>query len=273
MTWTAAAAVVALGVFHGLNPAMGWLFAVALGLQHRAPTAQPTPIAARPATVGPSGPAGPVRVGPGRPDGPVTVGLDEPGGVGPDGPVGVGPGGRAGPAVAGASRGAAGRLTVLRALPPIAVGHLASVAVIATAFAVTESAVASRAAAVAGGVLLVALGLWRLLSSRHFRWVGMRLSAWELGGWSFLMSSAHGAGLMLVPVLAHHSPLPVSASVPAALTAAAVHTAAMLVTAGAVALLVTEVLGLAVLRHAWLNVDRIWAAALLAAGLTTLLTT
>jgi hypothetical protein len=235
MNWPAAVAVVALGAFHGLNPAMGWLFAVALGLQQRAAAPRrPAPVVP---SVVPAGSAGPVGVA---------------------APVAEPPGRRP------------GRFVVLRALPPIAAGHLASVAVIAVAFAATESAVASRAAAVGGGVLLVGLGLWRLLSSRHFRWVGMRLSGWELAGWSFLMSSVHGAGLMLIPVLAHHSPLPVTASVPAALAASALHTAAMLVTAGAVALLVTEVLGLAVLRHAWLNVDRVWAAALLAAGLTTL---
>jgi hypothetical protein len=210
-----AVAVVGLGVFHGLNPAMGWLFAVALGQQRRA-----TP----------------------------------------------------GPGSVGTAVRAPGRLAVLRALPPIAAGHLASVAAVAVAFAVTESVVASRAAAIGGGVLLVGLGLWRLLSTRHFRWVGMRLSNWELGTWSFLMSSVHGAGLMLVPVLAHHSPLPASASIGTALTAAALHTAAMLVTAGGIALLVTGILGLAVLRHAWLNVDRIWAVALLTAGAATLLT-
>jgi hypothetical protein len=227
LTPAVAAAVVALGVFHGLNPAMGWLFAVALGQQQRA----------APAAVGAAG-------------------------------------GSAGIAVAGGAGAVRrpGRFAVLRALPPIAAGHLASVGAVAVAFAVTESVVASRAAAVGGGVLLVGLGLWRLLSTRHFRWVGMRLSAWELGTWSFLMSSVHGAGLMLVPVLAHHSPLPAGAPVATALAAAALHTAVMLVTAGVVALLVTEVLGLAVLRHAWLNVDRLWALALLAAGATTLLT-
>ena len=31
---------------------------------------------------------------------------------------------------------------------------------------------------------------------------GTRLSTAQLAGWSFLMSSAHGAGLMLLPVLA-----------------------------------------------------------------------
>jgi hypothetical protein len=60
---------------------------------------------------------------------------------------------------------------------------------------------ASTAVAVVGGLLLVGFGLWRLLSERHFRWAGMRLSLAQLAGWSFLMSSAHGAGLMLLPVL------------------------------------------------------------------------
>jgi hypothetical protein len=230
VTVAVALAVVGLGVFHGVNPAMGWLFAVALGQQERALSRAPAPLA----PVGTPVPATPPA--PPRPHG-------------------------------------RERLAVLRALPPIAAGHLASVAAVAVAFAVTRSAGASRVAAVVGGVLLVGLGLWRLLSNRHFRWVGMRLSGWELAGWSFLMSSVHGAGLMLVPVLAHHSPLPVTASAGTALLAALLHTVAMLSTAAVVALLVSEVLGLAVLRSAWLNVDKIWAVALLGAGAVTLLTT
>jgi hypothetical protein len=293
MTWTAAFAVAGLGIFHGLNPAMGWLFAVALAHQRRTRTPHPP----RPAAVatGPGGTAaGSAAVAAGAAPGPVgsaavavlaagsaAAGPAAVGGSAADGrpaartgPAGQLAGGRSGGASAGgAGVGWGGRAAVLRALPPIAAGHLASVAAVAVAFAVTESVVASRAAAIGGGALLVGLGLWRLLSTRHFRWVGMRLSAWELATWSFLMSSVHGAGLMLIPVLAHHSPLPATASITTALAAAALHTATMLVTAGAIALLVTELLGLAVLRHAWLNVDRIWALTLLAAGLTTLLRT
>jgi hypothetical protein len=100
----------------------------------------------------------------------------------------------------------------------------------------------------------------------------MRLTRYELGTWSFLMSSVHGAGLMLVPVLAHHR-----AAVPGSLgwaaAASLLHSAAMLVTAGAVALLVLQVLGLGVLRRAWVNVDRVWALALIGAGAATVLTT
>jgi hypothetical protein len=199
------AAVLGLGVFHGLNPAMGWLFAVALALQA---TADPR----------------------------------------------------------------RRRIAVLRALPPIAAGHLVSVAAVAAVFAVTASAVTSRAVTIGAGALLAGTGLWRLLSTRHFRWVGMRLSTWELGVWSFLMSSVHGAGLMLVPVLAHHSGLPVPASLGWAVVASLVHAGAMLLTAGVIAVLVLEVLGLGVLRRAWLNVDRIWAVALIGAGAATALT-
>lgn len=205
MSLGATLTVAGLGVFHGLNPAMGWLFAVALGLQASAdPRAR--------------------------------------------------------------------RRAALRALPPIAAGHLVSVAAVAAVFAVTASAVTSRAVTIGAGALLAGMGLWRLLSTRHFRWVGMRLSAWELGVWSFLMSSVHGAGLMLVPVLAHHSDVPVPSSLGWAAAASLLHTAAMLLAAGVVGIAVLEVLGLGVLRRAWVNVDRIWAVALIGAGAATVLT-
>jgi hypothetical protein len=205
VTLGTALAVAGLGIFHGLNPAMGWLFAVALGLQ-----ASPDP--------------------------------------------------------------APRRAAALRALPPIAAGHLLSVGAVAALFAVTASAVTSRAVTVAAGAVLVAMGLYRLLSTRHFKWVGMRLTPWELGTWSFLMSSVHGAGLMLVPVLATHHHAGIPTSLGWATTATLLHTATMLLTAAAVAVLVLQVLGLSVLRRAWLNVDRIWAVTLIAAGAATALT-
>ncbi|MFF0232836.1 hypothetical protein [Micromonospora sp. NPDC005254] len=207
MTLGTLATLAALGAFHGLNPAMGWLFAVARGLQERS------------------------------------------------------------------------RAALLRALPPIAAGHLASVAIVAALVTATRSVTASTALAVVGGLLLVGFGLWRLLSERHFRWAGMRLSAAQLAGWSFLMSSAHGAGLMLLPVLVaepvpgghsgHLAAAPVGAL--PGLAAAGVHTVAMLGTALVVAMLVYQVLGVGVLRRAWFNVDRLWAGVLVAAGLVTLL--
>ncbi|MGC4812755.1 hypothetical protein ACLQ29_19705 [Micromonospora sp. DT228] len=207
MTVTTWVTLAALGAFHGLNPAMGWLFAVARGLQERS------------------------------------------------------------------------RAALLRSLPPIAAGHLASVGVVAALVSATRSVTASTAVAVVGGVLLVAFGLWRLLSERHFRWAGMRLSSAQLAGWSFLMSSAHGAGLMLLPLLVAtpvsggHSGHLVAAPIGAlsGLTAAGVHTVAMLGTALVVAMLVYQVLGVGVLRRAWFNVDQLWAGVLVAAGLVTLI--
>jgi hypothetical protein len=192
-------AVLLLGAFHGLNPAMGWLFAVARGLQERS----------------------------------------------------------------------ADRL--LQSIPMIALGHLGSVALVALVVAATGSVVSGTVLAVTGGAVLVGFGLWRLLSRRHFRWVGMRLSLWQLAGWSFLMSSAHGAGLMLLPVFTGiQAGGHVGHAVQGGLGVAALHTLAMFVVAGGIALIVYRVAGLAVLRRAWFNVDRMWAVALVAAGVVTL---
>src|SRR3954453_16974867 len=93
------------------------------------------------------------------------------------------------------------RAALLRSLVPIAAGHAASVLVIAGLGGVFRSVLTTRLVAIAGGLVLVGFGLWRALSKRHFRWAGMRLSAAQLTAWSFLMSSVHGAGLMLLPVL------------------------------------------------------------------------
>jgi hypothetical protein len=204
------AALVVLGAFHGLNPAMGWLFAVARGLQERS------------------------------------------------------------------------RALLLQSLPAIAAGHAASVAVVAVLVALTRSVVATQTVAIAGGVILVAFGLYRLLSKRHFRWVGMRISLWQLAGWSFLMSSVHGAGLMLLPILTaapgggghhgHQFAASTGADLSAGVFVTGVHTLAMFATAGTVAILVYEVAGLTVLRRAWFNLDRLWAAALITAGAITLFT-
>ncbi len=95
-----------------------------------------------------------------------------------------------------------GRAEVLRSLPAIAAGHAASVAVAAVAITATGSVTASVLFPVAGGTLIVLVGLVMLLTRRHFHWREVRLPLWQLSAWSFLMSSAHGAGLMLMPVLA-----------------------------------------------------------------------
>jgi hypothetical protein len=214
VTWGQIAALAGLGAFHGLNPAMGWLFAVARGMQERS------------------------------------------------------------------------RTVLLRSLPPIALGHLASVAIIAAVVSATESVVAANVVGIVGGLALVGFGLWRLLSQRHFRWAGMRLSERQLVGWSFLMSSAHGAGLMLLPVLAAGvsskahamtnmpTMAPTPQGTPAAalegLAAAGIHTIAMFAVMATCAILVYEYVGLNVLRRAWFNVDKLWAAVMVGAGALTI---
>jgi len=104
----------------------------------------------------------------------------------------------------------------------------------------------------------------------------MRASMASLGLWSFLMATSHGAGLMLLPAVLSlcvaDSPgdLAIAGSLPVALAAVAVHGAAMLAVVAAVALAVFEWLGLAALRSAWINFDRLWTLALGATGIVLL---
>ncbi len=207
-------ALAVLGAYHGLNPGMGWLFAVGLGLQEQS------------------------------------------------------------------------RRAVTGALLPIAVGHELSVALVVVALG---GALATGPAAVVrslGAVVLIGFGLWKLVRPRHPRWVGFRVNRRQLVLWSFLMSSAHGAGLMLLPVLlglgsdgqgsgnehALLEPAAGGASWWAGGMAVVVHSAAMLVAMGIVAVVVYEKVGLGVLRRGWVNLDLVWAGALVVAGLFTLFT-
>jgi hypothetical protein len=201
-------AVGLLGAYHGVNPAMGWLFAVALGLQE------------------------------GR------------------------------------------RAAVLRALPPIALGHEASVALVLALVGGVQTVVdPGWVRLVAAGALLL-FALFKLIRPRsHPRWVGLRVTGRDLFVWSLLMSSAHGAGLMLLPVVlgqpvvehAHDLPILASGALLGA-AAALAHTLAMVGVMGAVALVVYEKVGLGVLRRAWVNLDALWAGAIASAGVATLFT-
>lgn len=201
----------ALGAYHGVNPGMGWLFAVARGLQE------------------------------------------------------------------------GGRRAVLQALLPIALGHELSIALVAALVLGARVVADPLYLRLAGAAALVAFGAYKLARPRsHPRWVGMRVSLAELALWSFLMSSAHGAGLMLFPVLLGLDAEPEdgallghgveTGTVLRDAAAVTLHTAAMLAAMGALALLVYEKLGVAVLRKAWFNLDVIWGTALIVAGVFTLFT-
>jgi hypothetical protein len=167
------------------------------------------------------------------------------------------------------------RRVVWLSLIPIAGGHALSIAVVVAAVVTLGLVVDRRILELtAGAVLLGWAFYYALFGHRHRVRVGMQTGMVGLGLWSFLMSTGHGAGLMLVPVIV---PLCLSASptndvlaagsLPISLAAIAVHSGAMLAVTAAMAGVVYEWMGLAFLRRGWINLDRIWIAALAATGL------
>ncbi|HEU4630444.1 MAG TPA: hypothetical protein VFS08_11910, partial [Gemmatimonadaceae bacterium] len=210
----------ALGALHGVNPAMGWLFAVGRGLQAR------------------------------------------------------------------------DRRALWRALGPLALGHA-----LAIGAALLLAGLLGRVLplgwlrwVVAAALLGVALD--GLVRHRHPSLGGMHVSARELTAWSFLMASAHGAGLMVLPFVLgaapptlaampqHHHVAPLAGEVASPFLVAGVggadaigvaapliHTLGYLVVTGALAMVVYEKVGVRILRRAWINLDLVWAAAMVAAAL------
>lgn len=201
------AALFVLGAWHGINPAMGWLFAVALGLQKQSSRA------------------------------------------------------------------------VWLSLVPIAAGHLLAIGAVVALALLAGAALPLNYARVAVAALLLVFGLFRLVSARHPRFGGMQVGFRDLTIWSLLTASAHGAGFMLLPIIlgmsaihsAHAEHAAHVSSASAATAAVAVHTLAYLLVTGAVAWLVYTRLGLAILRRAWFNLDRIWAFSLILTAALTLL--
>jgi hypothetical protein len=208
------AALALLGAYHGLNPAMGWLFALALGLQEKR------------------------------------------------------------------------RSAVLGALLPIALGHAAAIAIAVLILSFAQHLLPVHSLKWPIAAIIFALGLYRLFRGSHPRGAGMRVGRRDLFVWSFLMASAHGAGLMLYPVLLarptvgmshamlgsiNRADMPLTLNV--VLLSILVHTATMLIVAGSLALVFFEFydkVGLKMLRHTWFNFDLLWAFALLVAACAVL---
>ena len=199
------AAIALLGAYHGVNPGMGWLFAVARGIQEKS------------------------------------------------------------------------RRAVLTSLLPIAIGHEASIVVVVVAVSLTEQFLPPFLVRLLAALVLVSFGFYKLLRPRsHPGGYGMRVGFTGLVGWSFLMSSAHGAGLMLAPVLlglpvyaVYHSLNEISLQ---AIAAASLHVAAMLLVMGVVSVVVYEKVGVGILRRGWFNLDLGWSLVLIASGAVTLFT-
>lgn len=202
--------VVALGLYHGFNPAMGWPLAVANGMTERRASA------------------------------------------------------------------------VFATLLPLASGHLLAMSVVLVPFAWLGWYLEwSRQIRLAAGVLVLAFGIRMLVSPRHPRFLA-RVRPTQVAWWSFLMATTHGAGLMLVPfMLGLCQAMPAETDIAGhalvmnylarsntrvALLVATVHTLAMLIAGVGMAWATYRYLGLRFLRRAWLNLDQVWAASLIVAG-------
>ena len=205
--------VVAIGAYHGLNPAMGWPLAVANGMSEK--------------------------------------------------------------------RGAA----VFATFAPLGAGHLLAIALVLVPFALLSWLMLwSREIRVGAGLVVVLFGISRLFLRRHPRWLA-RIRPTQLVLWSLLMATAHGAALMLLPMLIGLCVTPAAAaaaspgafdhqsvmtlmrsSVGTAIAVSLLHSAAMIVSGLAAAWIVYRYLGLRALRSAWLNLDVVWAASLIASG-------
>jgi hypothetical protein len=215
--------LLALGAAHGMNPAMGWLFAVGRGLQER------------------------------------------------------------------------DRRAVWRALGPLALGHAMAIAVAVLLAITLGQMLPVRWLRWIVAAALLAVGVDGLVRHRHVRLGGMRVSARELATWSFLMASVHGAGLMVLPfmlgaaaspplaALHHHHAMGlvggqarslVAAGIgvvdPIGVTAPLIHTLGYLAVTGVLAVVVYEKVGLRILRRAWINLNALWAAALIAVALMSI---
>jgi hypothetical protein len=210
LTSTALWMMLLLGAYHGINPGMGWLFAVALGMQEQKGTA------------------------------------------------------------------------VIRSLIPIAIGHALAIGSVVLTAAVLGMTLPLAAIRYSVAAILIGLGIYSLVRHQHPRWVRMQVGFRDLTVWSFLTASAHGAGLMVVPVLlgsntveaegqmaGHNHTTPAGPF--AGMLATGVHTIAYLAVTGLFAWVVYRKLGLALLRKAWFNFDLVWGAALVATGLVTVL--
>jgi hypothetical protein len=180
-------------------------------------------------------------------------------------------------------------VAVWESLVPIAAGHFLAIGLVVAAAVVAGAMLPLQYVKIAAACGLLGFGLQRLIRKSHPRWGGMQIGFRDLCIWSFLMASAHGAGFMLLPILLKMSTLRAAANMGApapdlhgsafkgpwtAPTALLVHTLGYLLVTGLIALVVYEKVGLEVLRKAWVNLDLIWAVALIVtAGFTLLIPT
>ena len=199
-------AVIASGVYHGVNPGMGWPLAVSAGLMGK------------------------------------------------------------------------GRRDLVASLGPLGAGHFFAMAGILAPFAAMTALVAwQREIRVAAGLLIIAAGVYLLIARGHPRFLA-RIKPTQLALWSFAVATAHGAGLMLLPIYlgictvgeqdAGHQAAAalMRGKLGTAIAVSIVHVTAMIVSSGIVAFAVHEWLGLRFISKSWFNLDAVWAQSLIFVG-------
>ncbi len=197
-----------LGAYHGINPGMGWLFAVARGMQEHATRA------------------------------------------------------------------------VARALVPITLGHALSIGLVVALAGLIQIVLPLGYVQIVVAFALISLGVFRIFRRRHFAWGGMQVGFRDLTFWSFLMASAHGAGLMVLPIVLHampaghehmHMAMAAGNGPWNGIAATTIHTLGYLTVTALIALLVYRKFGLSLLSKGWFNLDLVWAVALIVTGCVALI--
>ena len=190
-----------LGAYHGINPGMGWLFAVAGGMQEHATKA------------------------------------------------------------------------VTRALVPITLGHALSIGLVVALAGLIQIVLPLGYVQIVVAFALISLGIFRIVRRRHFAWGGMQVGFRDLTFWSFLMASAHGAGLMMLPIVLRSMPAGhehMHMAMQTGIAGTLIHTLGYLSVTALIALLVYRKFGLSLLRQGWFNLDLVWAVALIVTGCVAL---
>ncbi|MEE2701771.1 MAG: hypothetical protein VYB18_01865 [Thermodesulfobacteriota bacterium] len=187
-----------LGVYHGINPGMGWLFSVAIAMQKES------------------------------------------------------------------------TIKIFTTHLPIALGHLLSLLIVVILYEAVKHFIPFHFTKIIFAILLVIFGIYKLYNKRHPNWTAMNVTHLDLFIWSFLMTSAHGAGLMLIPGLSLHAEHDMMAISKSGMFAMLFHMLGMITISITVAFSVYKIIGLRILRSAWINFDYIWSFVLIVAGIFVL---
>ena len=187
------------------------------------------------------------------------------------------------------------RRAVWRALLPLAAGHALAIAAAIAVAAMRRAGAADRRAPVDGRrARCWPSGCCGCAATGIPAAWACACGAGDLTLWSFLMATAHGAGLMALPFVARGdapraaeprahgasrrarlTPRPWRASRPGrprACSPPLAHTGGYLLVLVLMAALVYERLGLRLLRTAWINLDLVWSVALTCTAVLTVLT-